>query len=231
MIVGHRKPLAEIRDMLGQAEKILVAGCGTCVAVCMAGGEKEVGVLASQLRLAYGGEGRSLTLDADTVERQCDREFLVPLSRRIREQEYDAVISLACGAGVSLLAEMHPRQHVIPGINTDFIGVAEEAGVWTERCRACGQCQLGYTAGICPVTRCSKSLLNGPCGGPKDDRCETDSRRPCAWVQIFDRLKAQGRLELLQKIRPPLDHTYTHRPQRLIHDAYRKRYKVDDEGV
>jgi ferredoxin len=229
MIVAERKPLAEIQALLGDARRVLVVGCGACVAVCMAGGEKEAGVLAAQLKLAAGVEGRELEVDQTALERQCDREFLQPLSRTV--EDYDAVVSLACGAGVQLLAEAYPDSPVYPGVNTQFIGVAEEAGRWTERCRACGQCLLGLTGGICPVTMCSKSLLNGPCGGPVADHCETDFTRPCAWVMIYERLKARGRLDLLTKVRPPLNNIGLHRPNRLTHEAYQRKYTVDDEEV
>ena len=229
MIVGQRKPLAEIKDLLGRAERVLVVGCGTCVAVCMAGGEKEAGILASQLRLSCGLEGRKLKVEHTTLERQCDREFLALLKRRI--EAFDAVVSLACGAGVQLLAEVYPERRVLPGLNTTFIGVAEEAGLWTERCRACGQCVLGLTAGVCPVTMCPKGLQNGPCGGAVDGRCETDPDQPCAWVRIYERLEAAGRLDLMEELRPPLSHARQRRPGRAVHPAYKKGFPVDDEKV
>ena len=227
MIVGQRKPLAEIKALLDGARRLLVLGCGTCVAVCMAGGEKEAGVLAAQLRMAAGVEGRDLEVDHTTLERQCDREFLTPLERSIHD--YDAVVSLACGAGVQLLAETFPDQSILPGVDTRFIGVAEEPGFWTERCRACGHCLLGRTGGICPVTMCAKGLLNGPCGGMVEGRCEIDPDRPCAWVMIYDRLEARGRLDLLAEIRAPIDHSDVHPPGRLVHPAYKRRYTADHD--
>ena len=175
MIVAQRKPFAQIKDMVGTYSHVLVAGCGTCVAVCLAGGEKEAGILASQLMLSAAGEKRELHAFAATVERQCDREFLQLFRDPI--EGVDAVISLACGAGIQFLAEMYPRVPVFPGVDTTFIGVAEEAGVWTERCRSCSQCYLGLTGGICPVTMCSKGLLNGPCAGTVHGKCEVDLER------------------------------------------------------
>ncbi|MEW5722918.1 MAG: methylenetetrahydrofolate reductase C-terminal domain-containing protein [Thermodesulfobacteriota bacterium] len=229
MIVGERKPLSEIRDLLGPAGRVLIVGCGTCVAVCLAGGEKEANILASQLKMASGLEGRRIKVDTTTLERQCDREFLEPLARTIAD--YEAVVSLACGAGVQLLAEKYPDRPVYPGVNTRFIGVAEGVGTWTERCRACGQCLLGVTAGVCPVTRCAKGLLNGPCGGQTFDHCETDPERTCAWITIYDRLQARDRLDLLTRLRPPLDYAGRHRPDSLVHPAYKRRFSVDDEAV
>ena len=229
MIVAQRKPLAEIKGLLGDAGRVLVLGCGTCVAVCMAGGEKEANVLGSQLRLAAGVDGRDIEVDVDTLERQCDREFLSQVERRM--DRYDAVVSMACGAGIQFLAEMYPDQRVVPGVDTTFIGVAEEAGLWTERCRACGQCLLGLTAGVCPVTMCAKGLLNGPCGGTRNGFCEVDPEQPCAWVRIYERLESAGQLDLLAASRPPRDHNRARHPGRVAHDAYRRRFTADHEDV
>lgn len=227
MIVAQRKPLAEIKDLLGQVDRVLVLGCGTCAAVCLAGGEKEAGVLASQLRLSYGLEGRKVRAEQITLERQCDREFLDQLKRKIGA--FDAVVSLACGAGVQFLSEMYPGRMVLPGVDTIFIGVTEEAGLWTERCRACGQCVLGLTAGVCPTTMCPKGLQNGPCGGTMDGQCEADQERSCSWVRIYERLEAAGRLDLLTPPRPPLNHARFRRPGRLVHPAYKRRFAVGDQ--
>ena len=229
MIVAKRKPLAEIREMLGDAERVLVAGCGTCVAVCMAGGEKEAGVLASQLKLAAGVDGREIVVDQTTLERQCDREFLDQLARRIGD--YDAVVSLACGAGIQFLGEAYPEARVVPGVDTVFIGVAEEAGLWTERCRACGACRLGTTAGICPLTMCAKGLTNGPCGGMKNGMCEVNPDQACAWVRIWERLEAADRIDDFNRVRPPVDHGASRSPGRVVHAAYKRRFTVTDGDV
>ena len=224
MIVAARKPFEQIKAALAGCQRVLVVGCGTCVAVCLAGGEKEVHILASQLRLAARVEGRGLLADEVTLERQCDREFLEPLARKVAG--YDALLSTACGAGVQLLAERYPDKPVLAALNTSFIGVAEGPGVWSERCRACNDCLLSLTGGICPLTMCAKGLLNGPCGGAQEGRCEVEPERPCAWQQIYDRLAAQGRLEVLRAIQPARRHELGGPPQRLVHRAYAHRYRV-----
>ena len=119
MIVAKRKPFSEIREMLGDRPRVLVAGCGTCVAVCLAGGDKEATILASQLMLAASREKREFQASAATVERQCDREFLELFRERVADA--DAVISLACGAGIQFLGEMFPDVPVFPGVDTTFI--------------------------------------------------------------------------------------------------------------
>lgn len=224
MIVAQPKPFAEIREMLAGYEKVLVAGCGTCVAVCLAGGDKEAGLLATKLNLANKSNAVFKAVSA-TVERQCDREFLLLFKDQVEQS--DAVVSLACGAGIQFLAEMYPNIPVFPGVNTSFIGVAEDAGVWSERCRSCNQCFLGLTGGICPVTMCAKGLLNGPCGGPQNGKCETSPDRDCAWVKIIERLQKQSRLEILTKVIPPKKNNLNENPGRIIRDEYQKRFTVD----
>lgn len=220
MIVAKPKPFEEVVDMLGDFSRVLVAGCGTCVAVCLAGGEKEAGILASQLQLVF--RDRDFKSFAATVERQCDREFLTLLRDQVAQA--DAVVSLACGAGIQFIAEMYPDKPVFPGVDTSFIGVNEGVGIWGERCKACNQCYLGLTGGICPVTMCAKSLLNGPCGGPSNGKCETSPDRDCAWVKIVERLKSQSRLDILAKITPPRDFRLSEHPAKLVREDYQRRF-------
>lgn len=203
MIIANGKAIKEILAMIAPYDKIIVAGCKGCVTVCSAGGEKEVGILASALRLARQTEGRPLETKEITLERQCDPEYLEPL-RQIADP-FPAILSIACGAGIQFLAEKFRRHPVLPGVNTQFIGVTEEQGVWTERCQACGNCILDQTGGICPIARCSKSLLNGPCGGSKGGRCEIDPNVECGWQLIYDRLKELGQLDRLETILPVKD--------------------------
>ncbi|MFC1855823.1 methylenetetrahydrofolate reductase C-terminal domain-containing protein [Thermodesulfobacteriota bacterium] len=198
MIVGEQKPIEEILSMIEQYKKIMVVGCGTCVAICYAGGEKEVGVLSSMIRLARNQTDNKIEIVERTVLRQCEEEF-------VREIEGDldgieAVVSIACGAGIQFTAEIFDKVPTYPGLNTTFIGYVPEQGVWSENCGSCGNCVLGYTGGICPVARCAKSIFNGPCGGSQDGVCEISHETPCAWHQIYERLKAQGRLENIEKL-------------------------------
>ncbi len=220
MIVGERKPLNEIVDKLKEYSKVLVLGCDTCVAVCMAGGEKEVELLASALRMAARRAGRDIEVGELTIQRQCDREYIEPLLEKAAE--YEAVVSMACGAGAQLLADMLFPRPVLPALNTRFIGIAEEEGQWSERCRACGDCVLGEYAGICPITRCPKGILNGPCGGSQNGKCETDPERDCAWALIYDRLSRQGRLDELLEVAEPKDFRTQDYPAKQVNEAYVK---------
>ena len=222
MIIASRKPFEEIKKSVAAYQNILVVGCGTCVAVCLAGGKKEVGLLASQLRMSFGLDKKKVGISEETLERQCDREFLETIREPVKA--FDCLLSLACGAGVQFLAETYSEKKVFPGVNTSFIGVAEAAGLWTERCRACGDCVLALTGGICPRTRCTKGLNNGPCGGMVGGKCEVDSERPCAWVAIYERLAAEGRLDQIESMLPPADYRRRTKPGKVTHMAYLRRY-------
>ena len=145
-----------------------------------------------------------------------EQQFFEEVTQKINDA--DAVLSLACGAGVQLLARIFPDKCVYPGVNTTFIGLVEEQGKWLESCLACGDCKLGKFGGVCPIARCSKSLLNGPCGGSADGTCEVDPENiDCAWQLIYDRLEKIGQLENLTEIEEPNDYSTAHdgRPRRL----------------
>ena len=201
MITGEQKSLEEIQSLLGDAEKVLVVGCGTCVTVCFAGGSREAQILSSSLRMASKLQGHPQDVKDVTVQRQCEWEYLDEIEKEIADA--DVVLSLACGIGVQAIAEHFPETWVVPGLNTTFLGLPTEQGVWEERCAACGDCILGLTGGICPIARCSKSLLNGPCGGSEDGHCEIDPDVPCAWQLIYDRLTSMGKQDALLELQMP----------------------------
>ncbi|RCK74121.1 MAG: Methylene-tetrahydrofolate reductase C terminal [Anaerolineae bacterium] len=201
MIIAEQKPFEEIKGLVGSAQKVLVVGCGTCVTVCFAGGSREAAILAASLRMASKLDGDPKDVTDVTVQRQCEWEYLDTIAEQVNEA--DLVLSLGCGIGVQAIAEHFPKTWVVPGLNTSFLGLPAEQGVWVERCAACGDCILGLTAGVCPIARCSKSLLNGPCGGSQDGHCEVNEDIPCVWQLIYDRLKSLDKLEMLSEIRPP----------------------------
>jgi ferredoxin len=220
MIVGERKTFEQIWDSVKDLKSVLVLGCGTCVAVCQAGGEKEVGLLASELRMKSKLESKEIKIGEATIERQCDREFFDSI--KAMASEYEAILSMACGAGVQFCAEILEPMRAIPALNTRFIGVTEEQGNWAERCRACGNCVLADYGGICPMTICAKSLVNGPCGGSKNGKCEAGQDKDCAWVLIYNRLKKQNRLADLNKLMTVKDYSKQTHPGRSINEVYLK---------
>ncbi len=203
MIVADKKPIEEVVESIKNHQKILVLGCNECVTVCEAGGKKEVGILASALRMYFLNQGNEKKIDERTLERQCDHEYLEEIRNDI--DKYDAILSIACGVGVQFTAEKYLSMPVYPGVNTCFMGATEERGLWTERCQGCGQCILSRTGGICPVSRCAKRVMNGPCGGSTKGMCEIDKELPCAWQLIVERLKALERFDEYEELSPIKD--------------------------
>ncbi|HVN23489.1 MAG TPA: methylenetetrahydrofolate reductase C-terminal domain-containing protein [Syntrophorhabdales bacterium] len=203
MIAGTLKPIDEIVSSLESYKNIFILACGSCVTVCLSGGDREAHALARDL-LASGDAGfRGCTIHTTTIQRQCEADLLnsfleIPPGTEV-------VLSLACGAGVQTLAETLAHVPVLPALNTTFLGALDEQGVWREKCRGCGECVLAHTAGICPVARCAKHLLNGPCGGSSHGKCEIGNDVDCAWQLIIDRLKKMDRLDEYDKILSPKD--------------------------
>lgn len=203
MITAERKPLEEIIAYVSPYKKILLIGCNECVTVCAAGGRKEVGLLASGLQMAMLKQGKNVEIREHTLERQCDPEYVEELVSMI--DGADAVLSMACGCGVQTVAGRYKDKPVFPAVNTKFMGASERQGVWAERCQGCGNCLLGQTGGICPIARCAKRLMNGPCGGSTKGSCEIDEGTDCAWQLIWDRLKALGQTEMYLEMIPAKD--------------------------
>ena len=221
MIIAEQKSLEEIKELIGDAENVLVLGCGTCVTICFAGGAREAETLAVSLRMSTRLDGASKAITDTNVQRQCEWEFLDEMREDITGA--DVVVSLGCGIGVQAIAERFPDTWVVPGLDTSFLGIPVEQGVWEKRCAACGECILGTTAGICPIARCAKSLLNGPCGGSEDGHCEIDPEIPCAWQLIHDRLNHMGRIDVLTNPQPPKNWKAARHggPRRIIRDDLR----------
>jgi ferredoxin len=203
MIVAEQKPLNEIKAMLKGFNKVLAVGCGTCVTVCFAGGKQEVGILSASLRMSTDLDGEAVTVDETIVQRQCEKEYNAPLEAEL--EQYDAILSLGCGVGVQSLAQQFPGKRILPALNTKFMGYPAEHGVWEERCQGCGNCVLHITGGICPVSRCPKSLFNGPCGGSQSGICEVDEETECAWHSICENQLRLGLFDEMMEVQPAKD--------------------------
>lgn len=229
MIVGERKPFSQIVSMVEEYSKILILGCGSCVTICMAGGEEEVEILASQLRLALRKNGKNVEVEEFMVLRQCDDEFLDDPSLIEKVRNMDVVVSMACGVGVQHACSFFNRViddsaiRVVPAINTTFMGANMDVGEWEERCLGCGDCVLEKTGGICPITRCAKSLLNGPCGGSSNGKCEINKDTDCAWDLIIERLEALGELDRIKPVEMYKDWRPSHSggPRKIVREDLR----------
>jgi ferredoxin len=203
MITGKLKPLDEIAASISRYRKILILGCGTCVTVSLSGGDRAAEDLARELSHPRFFDGNPPDFKVDTILRQCEKDLVTAYLDIPPDTE--AILSLGCGAGVQTLAEVFGTMPVIPGLNTTFLGALDEPGILREKCYGCGDCILASTGGICPVARCAKRLLNGPCGGSSNGKCEINKEVDCVWQLIIDRLKALDRLDEYEKLSPLKD--------------------------
>jgi ferredoxin len=192
--ITKQKPLDELKQLLEELDRIYIIGCGTCATMTRTGGIEEVAAMKEQLeelgKLVTGTIVIPTACDEMTEAAVKDNEEAV--------QQANCILVMACALGVHR-ASLYLNQPVIPALDTLFIGVEDSPGSFQEVCAQCGQCILGETAAICPVTRCHKGLLNGPCGGTNDGKCEVDKEKDCAWTLIYRRLEEQGRLDLTRK--------------------------------
>jgi len=207
MIVVKRKSIDEIKEMVGSHSNVLILGCDGCAAIMQEGGKRQADLMALGLEMQHELErDEKLAIETSTVLRQCDKTVMLSAARTFQEaiNKTDTIISLGCGAGVQTLADMFPHKTIIPGTDTLFIGAQQrDFGTHVELCRACGDCMLYETGGVCPIARCAKGLMNGPCGGMIAGKCEVgDYTKDCAWYLIWARLKNKGQLEQFTKFRP-----------------------------
>lgn len=200
MLLSERKPLEELLKMLDGRGKIFLLGCNGCAAASNTGGEREVLELKKEL------EKESKQVVGWKVIGFLCQQALVRAALEVYLGELrsaEAVLAATCGIGIQAAAAVLPEKPVYPACNTISLGGVRGEWPGAERCVECGQCYLGLTAGICPLTACSKGLVNGPCGGARDGRCEVEPEvRPCGWHLIYERLKQQGRLDVLKKSPP-----------------------------
>jgi len=205
MIVTTLKPLDEILESISPYRRILIAGCDGCTQPPR--GIREAKTLKQLLELAGQLKGQEFEFKVTSVVKQCD-SVLTTSAIKPYVADVEAVLSLACGAGPQTVAEFFPDLPVIPAQNSHFIGIDNrQEDQMFDGCSACGDCILALTGGICPVTRCSKGLLNGACGGASNGKCELDPERDCGWELIYERLKRLGRLDLIKKFTPAKDYS------------------------
>jgi len=192
---------------------VLLAGCDGCTQPPR--GIREARTLGQILELAGRLRGKELVVSTTTLAKQCD-SYLTLTSLQPQTKDVEAILTLACGLGVQTIADVLPDIPVFPAQNTLFMGAEmREAATLEERCAACGDCILEFTGGICPIARCPKGLLNGPCGGSANGKCEVDPEKDCAWDLIIKRLEKLDRLYVLEEIRPPRNFWQVPRPGRV----------------
>ena len=209
MIITQKKPMEELMAMVGDAKTVAIVGCNSCATACHTGGEPEVAALAKALEEA----GKKVV--GTTIADYCCMNLGVKGKMKpLVAAKPDCVICMSCGDGVQTVADSIPLP-VYPANNTMFLGQIERVGIFHEYCRMCGDCVLGATGGICPITKCAKSLVNGPCGGQKNGKCEVNPENDCAWIQIYNRLAATGQEYKLYETRADKGYADTAYPRHI----------------
>lgn len=221
MVISQKKSINDILKFLQDKTKIIIVGCSECATLCQVGGEKEILEMKDILE-SEGKEISATIILSPACHFLNTRKDMRKLAKDL--EQADAILSLTCGDGTQTIAQVVDLP-VYPGTDTMFIGEIQRFGQYEEACRACGQCELGWTAGICPITRCAKGLINGPCGGSKNGKCEVNLENDCAWIMIYEKLREMGKLEEMTKIRQAKDYQKSNNP-RIINLKREKREKV-----
>lgn len=213
-----QKSLDEILKYLDREKKVFIVGCGNCATKCKSGGEAQAEEMKSRLE----DKGKTITgwVVPPSTCKLSDVKRLLTEEHKQAVEEADSLLVLACGQGVhTVLDATDGRKMAHPGCDTIFGGETVSDDLITEYCSLCGECIIEYTGGLCPLTLCPKGLLNGPCGGAIDGKCEVDRERDCGWQLIYERLKAIGRLDLMYRYHEPKNHSRWGRPRSLFLDG------------
>lgn len=214
MIVTKRKVFKKILDMLKNYKNIFIVGCSYCATICMTGGEEQIQDMCALLK----NNDKKIT-GTTVLEPACHigRAKQFYQNHKDRLAYSDAVLAMTCGNGVQTIFEAAKGKPVFPALDAMFLGKVERRGVFSQNCSLCGDCFVHETAGICPLAICSKMLLNGPCGGSKNGKCEVEDKRDCGWLQIYNKLKSLGRLDNMRSIKPAKDNSKSIHPQQIGH--------------
>lgn len=216
MVIMEQKPFEEILSFLKDEKSIFIVGCAQCATVCKVGGEEEVKAIKDKLESQGKKVSGWVVIDPACQSVEVKKSFQ---SNKDKIASSNAILVMACGNGIQTVKESAERikmeKPVYPGCNTLFLGEVVRAGYFEEKCSLCGDCLLEVTGGICPVTRCSKGLLNGPCGGSSEGKCEVDPERDCGWALIYEELKKRGKLDRMKDIQPAKDHSKLIKPRTL----------------
>ncbi len=206
--ITKQKPFDEIKEQLAGSDRPFIIGCGTCTTMTKTGGIDQVVEMKDRLQ-----ELDKRVSGWTVIPTACDEMTEVAMKENSRAIENaSCILVMTCALGVHRIS-LYIDRPVIPALDTLFIAVEDTPGYFHEVCAQCGQCVLGETAGICPITACHKSLVNGPCGGTNNGKCEVDKEKDCAWTLIYERLKEQGRLDLMRNYHPPKNWQVVPRPR------------------
>jgi ferredoxin len=210
-VITEQKPFEEIEGCLEKDKRVYLIGCGTCATMCHTGGKSEVLEMKGKLE-EIGKEVTGwmvIPIACDSLVKEALQESAKVIDKA------GSILVMACGFGVQTVARYSDKP-VIPALNTLFLGQEDIPGHFSEVCIQCGECILAWTSGICPIATCPKGLINGPCGGAKNGKCEVDPKKDCAWALIYERLKKRGRLDNMRRIYPPRDFRASIKPGKAV---------------
>ncbi|MBD3406744.1 MAG: 5,10-methylenetetrahydrofolate reductase [Candidatus Lokiarchaeota archaeon] len=216
MIVMELKSKEEILKMLVDHQKVVLFGDTGCAQMCDVGGWLQLEDMEDFLK-EHGKEILAKILVEGGI---CDHRALKEEIESYQEviNQADAILVQACGVATQTLTALLPSLQSFPAADSKFLGDMPKRFHHNEKCSLCGDCILHLTGGICPLTRCSKGIMNGPCGGSMDGKCERDADTDCAWQLIYDRLKELDKLENIQKIWKLRDWSLAKGPHVLQHE-------------
>lgn len=199
--ITRQKPEETIDRLLSEQGRVFIVGCGTCVTLTHTGGAPEVKGMEEQLskkgKIVTGSAVLPVACDNLTGEALREHGSQIELA--------DVLLIMTCAFGVQTVAR-HTKKMVVPALDTLFLGKETSVGLFDEICIQCGECVIGETGGVCPVASCHKSLLNGPCGGTNNGKCEIDPNKDCAWTLIYNRLKDLNCLDAMRTLKKPRNH-------------------------
>ena len=208
MIVTQKKPTEEILAMIGDAKNVAIVGCGSCATTCQTGGMQQ----AEELRAILEDTGKTV-VGIGVIDYCCMSLTVRTGLKPILAAQPECIICMGCGTGVQCVGKSVGMIPTYPSNNTMYVGEAVRYGMWHEACRLCGDCMLGQTGALCPITHCAKSLSTGPCGGQKNGKCEVHPENDCVWIHIYERLAAIGQLDKLDQIWKDKGHAHTAYPR------------------
>lgn len=218
MIATKKREFNELMENIKNYNSIFLLGCSECAALCGTGGEPEVKAMKEALE-SKGKEVTGTFVAKSGCQVLGTKAELKPLKDAI--DKADCIMVMSCGAGTQTAVELYEDKPVFPANDSLFLANMTRLQVFDERCSLCGKCMLDKTGGICPITRCAKGLVNGPCGGSKDGLCEVSKDTPCAWQQIYSRLMKLNQLHTLKELSQPK--TKPVRPRRLMREDLRSK--------
>ena len=214
MIITRQKDFNTILGLLKDKQKIFLVGCGECATTCKTGGQEQIVEMKNKLEAAGKFIAGWVVPDAPCVSAQI--KMAMAKNRKLLS-ESDSILVFACGSGTQSVKENdRSNLDIFSGNDTICAATVDDQGNFKEVCSSCGDCLLDLTEGICPVTRCAKGLMNGPCGGQKDGKCEVDREKDCAWILIYKKKAEKNRVADLKNVIPVRDNKKSLRPHHII---------------